>query len=254
MSWRERSDLAEAERERTLRDLRDAYARGVLDHEEFTACLDSVFRARSLAELEEVVGVLSGHAECLGDAGAADAAAVRCHLSRGENLVWVGRPDSSKHLGREDRILIPFSLLWSGFAAVWETTAVAEGRGELFVLVGAIFVAIGLYLTVGRFFFKAYWRRRTIYAVTNRRVICLVGDRGRESIETTQLQAIHHVRVIAGRDGLGTVAMGAPPIVSEARQGTQLRLSDDERPGPRGFTFYDIRDAGKVADLVQQLR
>jgi len=98
---------------------------------------------------------------------------------RDERVLWQGQPDPSKHFAPSDVFAIPFSLLWGGFALFWEASALGlvrwdgdEGRAPLFfVLWGIPFVLIGLYLMVGRFFYKAWRKRRTLYAVTDRRVL-----------------------------------------------------------------------------------
>jgi hypothetical protein len=44
-----------------------------------------------------------------------------------EALLWWGRPDPAKHLGRNDIFLVPFSLAWGGFAIFWEIGALQSG-------------------------------------------------------------------------------------------------------------------------------
>jgi hypothetical protein len=39
-----------------------------------------------------------------------------------ESIVWGGRPVSSVIFHKEDAFLIPFSLLWGGFAIFWEAS------------------------------------------------------------------------------------------------------------------------------------
>ena len=71
-----------------------------------------------------------------------------------------------------DGYLIPFSLFFFGFAVFWLTSVARQGAPGFFYLWGVPFVAIGLYMLVGRFFFDAWLRRDLRYAVTDRRIFC----------------------------------------------------------------------------------
>ena len=46
--------------------------------------------------------------------------AIQPELTSGENFIWAGRPSGSVIFHKEDAFLVPFSLLWGGFAIFWE--------------------------------------------------------------------------------------------------------------------------------------
>jgi hypothetical protein len=68
---------------------------------------------------------------------------------------------------------VPFSLLWGGFAIFWEAGALGYcGGPSLFMVIwGVPFVLIGQYMIWGRFLYDAWLKRRTYYAITNKRLL-----------------------------------------------------------------------------------
>jgi hypothetical protein len=107
-------------------------------------------------------------------------------LQSGEHIVWTGRPAQGLRFSAKDTFLVPFSLLWGGFAVFWETNALtiagsaSSSVANIFPLFGIPFVLIGLYMIGGRFVVDAWARSKMTYALTDRRALILrrlVGER-----------------------------------------------------------------------------
>jgi hypothetical protein len=102
---------------------------------------------------------------------------LRPYLRAQERLLWSGRPDPDVVFSSRDIFLIPFSLMWGGFALFWEGAVIVGGTNAFFILWGIPFVLIGLYMIFGRFIAKKRWRRRAAYGVTDQRALVAVGTR-----------------------------------------------------------------------------
>jgi len=95
---------------------------------------------------------------------------IQSELVSGESLLWSGRPNPGVIFHSDDWYMIPFSLLWGGFAIFWESMALgfwghnAKGTPPVFMaLWGVPFVVIGQYLIWGRFVYDGWLKRRTYY-------------------------------------------------------------------------------------------
>lgn len=90
-------------------------------------------------------------------------------LDPGEKLLWSGQPKQGLRFQAADVFMIPFSLMWGGFAFFWEASVLGFGRTTahpkpmpIFMAIWGIpFVLIGLHMIVGRFFYDAALRKRT---------------------------------------------------------------------------------------------
>jgi len=123
-----------------------------------------------------------------------------------EELLWSGRPPGGIRVHGSDVFLIPFSLLWAGFACFWEASVVSSGI-SFFALWGIPFVLVGNYLVWGRFLVDAWQRSRTVYGVTSERIIIRSGAIGR-SIKSLNLRTLSEISLNEGRHGNGTILFG----------------------------------------------
>lgn len=167
----------------------------------------------------------------------------------GEKLLWIGQPDPSRHFDRSDRFLIPFSILWGGFAIFWEAGVVAAGWG-FGILWGIPFVAMGLYFMAGRFFVKARKKRRTYYVVTDRRVFSV--ERGGPT-RASFISLIPTINANIRDDGSGSVSFGNSSWLQESYANSGMDFFA-RGYGPEAVSFYDIREAREVVNLVNELR
>jgi hypothetical protein len=132
------------------------------------------------------------------------------YLLPGERISWTGQPKQGLALGPRDGLLIPFSLLWGGFAlfwnvGVWTFPKTGQGIDWFMRLWGLPFLVAGLYFIMGRFFHDAAIRKRLFYAVTDQRVLVLRGSK----ITSLDIRRLPRLELSEHRDGTGTLAFEA---------------------------------------------
>ena len=128
-------------------------------------------------------------------------------LGDSEKLLWSGRPRQGILLRAKDAALIPFSLMWGGFAIFWEYGVMTSRAPFFFRLWGVPFVVIGIHLIIGRFFADAMQRSKTYYGLTNERVVILSGLFVR-NVKSLHLRTLSEVTLSEEAAGRGTITFG----------------------------------------------
>jgi hypothetical protein len=182
-----------------------------------------------------------------GDVTAQDAEqAIAQELDANERLLWAGVPRQGFTLRGSDAFMIPFSLMWGGFAIFWETAVVGSKAPIFFMLWGIPFVLMGLYIMFGRFFVDAWQRGATAYGITDRRVVISSGLLSR-NVKSVALRTMSDVALSERRDGSGTIQFGSAPAWSQWFAGTSWPGSGAQR----GPAFDMIEDAKTVYARVR---
>ena len=142
--------------------------------------------------------------------------------------------------------MVPFTILWAGFAIFWEASVIASHAPLFFVLWGIPFVVIGLYMVAGRFAVASREAARTWYTLTDRRVMMLGGALRPRYVEL-DLLSLPAPQLDEGADGIGTITFG--PAYPAARW---LGAS---WPGARiGPMIVAVDDAGRVFRSIADAR
>lgn len=133
---------------------------------------------------------------------------LRRELSSGERLLWSGMPRQGIKLRASDILMIPFSLLWGGFAFFWEYSVFQQSDAPIFfALWGIPFVLVGIYMIIGRFVVDSYQRSRTYYGLTDHRVLIVDGLFNRE-ITSLSLNNLSEISLQERADGSGSILFG----------------------------------------------
>jgi len=191
-------------------------------------------------------------------------------LEPGEALLWAGQPRRGVVFRSSDVFLIPFSLMWGGFAIFWEASVLSQGRTDgreaplFFSLWGIPFVLMGLYLIFGRFIVDALQRENSYYGVTDRRVmivtglfgerpsldlatlICTITGLARHKVKSLDLRTLTDISMMERADGRGTITFG-PQVPYSSFAGTGW-------PGWNRFASPSFDPIEHVKSVYEQIR
>jgi hypothetical protein len=179
-------------------------------------------------------------------------------LAKDEILLWVGQSDIRKIFTRLDLFLIPFSILWCGFAIYWEYLALfimkrqGHDPGLFSPLFGLLFVLMGFYLVVGRFFYKNYQKKNTFYALTNQRIFILPKT-AKQTLRTLGIHQISAIHQSIDSAGIGTLIFGKVPMFGSFYGNTGLDFLASQYNN-EVMAFYDIPKAEAVYCQINDLQ
>ena len=129
-------------------------------------------------------------------------------MRAGEKTQWVGYPIPTKFAIKEGTTTFLFGIPWTAFVLFWEYNAIKSGP-LIMQLWGIPFVVIGLYLLTSPLW--EFWRaRRTIYVVTNQRLLILNGLL-RPSRRSFAPADIGSLEVDVGYNGVGSIIFSREP-------------------------------------------
>ena len=169
-----------------------------------------------------------------------------------ETLLWAGRPKQGIILRGTDAFMIPFSFLWGGFAIFWEYGVYTSGAPIFFLLFGSVFVVVGVYMIIGRFFADAIKRKDTYYGITSDRLLIL-SEFPVRNLKSLSLTTLSDITFSENANGYGSISFGPQhPMASMMGgmswpgmgqyQSPNFELIDSVKP------VYDkIREAQKAA-------
>lgn len=175
-----------------------------------------------------------------------DASVIRAHVSADEKVLWTGRPAGGIKFRAVDVFMIPFSLLWGGFALFvipWNLNG--SGMGVVGILLPLFFKLMAIYITVGRFLIDMIRRNLTLYGLTDRSAVFLTTFLGTRA-QVVALKFCSGISLQENGRGAGSVTFGTPaPFWAQSRSMSNA---------PQVPTFEYIDDARAVYELAQAAR
>jgi hypothetical protein len=171
-------------------------------------------------------------------------------LLPGETIQWTGSPNPRVIFHSEDAYMIPFSLMWGGFAIFWLLGASGilqwsnhpNKNFEWFAIIwGVPFVLVGQYMIWGRFLYERWKKKRTYYALTNRRALIVEHGLRSHSISSASFETLSMIDKRVRSDGIGSISFGGP-VTGKWRAG--------RNNPPRPPTFDDVDGADAVYQIA----
>ncbi|WP_086829761.1 hypothetical protein [Allokutzneria sp. NRRL B-24872] len=163
-----------------------------------------------------------------------------------ERQLWSGRPVRYPVFTASDIVLVPFSLVWCGFAVFWLSSAASIGAPPAFVATGIPFVLIGVYFVAGRLVVRWRTLRSSLYAVTDRRVIVVSAPLGFRRTRTAYLRNLAPPTVNAREDGSGTITFGDSSVWSDLMRFGSGRIT------PRPIALEGIDGVREVQAIISK--
>ncbi len=171
-------------------------------------------------------------------------------LQSGERLLWTGRPEPGLDFRKTSLVESLVGIGFIGIAIVWFVSTgavVSEGRARgpgwinaILPYLGLVFLAIGLYLLVGHFFWKAWVRRQSRYALSDRRAF-IATNLFRRSLASYPFTRWMPLELEPGTPGT-------------------VWFADEEKRGTNGqryiarYGFECIADAAQVHRMIDEMR
>lgn len=166
-------------------------------------------------------------------------------LEPGERVLWSGTPRRGLVLQPADVLQLPISL---GILYLLATKiGIASLDGPVEKMLAVVLVLAVLYFAIGRFFFDAYRRGKSAYALTTERM--LIRDTAFSTfVKPFPLNTITDTVLREQRNGFGSIWIDRR-FLPVGRVDTRLSASAGN---PNGFAM--IADARRVYDLLEAAR
>ena len=167
-------------------------------------------------------------------------------LLNNEQLLWVGKPRTGINFRSSDVFFIPFSLIWTGFILFWERDVIAMGN-PFMILWGIPMLAMGFYITIGRFIADAVRRKNTTLGITGERILVKTGV-FKISTTASTIKNLRTIRLQQNSNGTGTITFDGGNVRHYWAEGLDwLGTNQPSR-------FDNIENVKEVYNTIQQLQ
>jgi len=171
------------------------------------------------------------------------------YLEPDEKIIWRGKPARKVSLSGGDVFLIPFSIIWCGFAILWTTAMAASGAPVFFWLFGVPFIILGLYFVFGRFIHVGMAAARTFYALTDKRIMIVTGLISKR-FTSLDIRDIPVINLRLRRGGVGDIQFGNPsPFMEQFANFPNMCIYGNQIPA-----FKNIENVEGMFNEIRELK
>ena len=175
---------------------------------------------------------------------------IKNQLTPDEKIIWEGKPDKKSFLFMGPSwFIIPFTFLWFGFALFWEITAWVSGAPTFFLLFGGLFVAMGFYIAIGRFFVAGKEYDNLYYVLTDKRALIQQGISNLE-FQSVDLKKVSDIELHLKSTGKGDIVFGSKGVMRFYIPGWPMMKKWYSLPP----AFYGIDNAQELYKKISELK
>lgn len=162
------------------------------------------------------------------------------YLLSDEYILWKGRPEKGNILSGRNIFMAVFAIMWLSFSVFWELAAIStmNTTGSFFVVIwGLPFIGVGIYLLFEALFGTAYYRNKTFYVITNKKIIIKRGKK----ITMKDGSDLPPMEIEIHRNGNGTIIFSEEVYTRKGRRQSIY------------FMLENIADVAGAQEAVSQM-
>ncbi len=162
--------------------------------------------------------------------------------------MWTGQPKTGIVLRPFDLFVIPFSLFWfGGVLFIFGTTLFANDSPSFLPIFFIPFIAIGSYITFGRFLVDIKRRAGTSYGITEKRIIIKSGLFSKNT-QSINIKTLSDISIQEKSNKSGTITFGPEDIRSMMMNNMNIGF------GKQASKLETIDDVRNVYNLILKLQ
>ena len=173
----------------------------------------------------------------------------QAYFKDGEELLWLGKPETLKYFSRTDLCLIPITLIAGWFLLSYAYASfmmMMQGKSVTFALSGITVILIALYLLFGRIWYRYKRLSRNLYFVTSERIFIFNTLRdictAQIPLEEVSPECFKNDLFLADKRLIGDIIYGL---------GLDIFFRNMTAESP---AFYAIPDPQKVHKIIQKAK
>lgn len=142
-------------------------------------------------------------------------------LLEDETLIWAGRPRYGLQFHRIDIWLIPACLILFSLPIIAMSILANASLHPIIYLILSPFFAVSLFTPFARILFDAWRRKRTIYAITDQRVV-IQTTLSKKSVTSHNVHKINRPKLEINKDKSGSILFGKEDPCSYHFRGNKI--------------------------------